>query len=206
MGHQFVDPPAFDLDAVYNTSSPKTPLIFVLSPGVDPTNTLLELATKKGVAVGNCALGQGQGPKAASLFDEGCSSGKWVFLSNCHLMLSWMPTLEKRIEAIRDGSTSTNPAFRLWLVRGTLCALCVTLCYFVLLCVTFLCYFVLLCVTLCYFVLLCVTLCYFLLLCVTLYYSVLLCMHSVYTLYTLCMHSMCTLCYSVLDTSWLLFV
>jgi dynein heavy chain len=115
MGQQFVDPPAFDLNAVYDTSSPKSPLIFVLSPGVDPTNTLLELAAKKNVVVGNCALGQGQGPKAEALFDEGCSSGKWVFLSNCHLMLSWMPTLEKRIESIRDGSTHINPAFRLWL-------------------------------------------------------------------------------------------
>jgi len=115
MGHQFIDPPAFDLDAIYQTSNPKTPLIFVLSPGVDPTNTLIELATTKGVTVGNCALGQGQGPKAESLFDEGCGSGKWVFLSNCHLMLSWMPKLEKRIENIRDGTTSMNPSFRLWL-------------------------------------------------------------------------------------------
>ena len=115
MGPQFIDPPAFDLDAIYQTSSPKTPLIFVLSPGVDPTNTLVELATTKDIQVGNCALGQGQAPKAEALLDEGCASGKWVFLSNCHLMLSWMPKLEKRIETIRDGSSKMNPAFRLWL-------------------------------------------------------------------------------------------
>jgi dynein heavy chain len=115
MGQQFVDPPAFDLDAIYRTSSHKSPLIFVLSPGVDPTNTLLELAATKNVQVGNCALGQGQAPKAEALLDEGCGSGKWVFLSNCHLMLSWMPVLEKRIEAIGDGTTRTNAAFRLWL-------------------------------------------------------------------------------------------
>jgi dynein heavy chain, axonemal len=37
LGPEFVDPPSFDLKAVYETSNCKTPLIFVLSPGVDPT-------------------------------------------------------------------------------------------------------------------------------------------------------------------------
>ena len=37
IGPEYVDPPSFDLKAVYDTSHSKTPLIFVLSPGVDPT-------------------------------------------------------------------------------------------------------------------------------------------------------------------------
>ena len=37
IGPEYVDPPSFDLKAVYDTSNSKTPLIFVLSPGVDPT-------------------------------------------------------------------------------------------------------------------------------------------------------------------------
>lgn len=37
IGAEYVDPPSFDLKAVYETSNCKTPLIFVLSPGVDPT-------------------------------------------------------------------------------------------------------------------------------------------------------------------------
>ena len=37
IGSEYVDPPSFDLKAVYETSNCKTPMIFVLSPGVDPT-------------------------------------------------------------------------------------------------------------------------------------------------------------------------
>lgn len=37
IGSEYVDPPPFDLKAVFETSNCKTPLIFVLSPGVDPT-------------------------------------------------------------------------------------------------------------------------------------------------------------------------
>jgi hypothetical protein len=40
IGPEFIDPPSFDLKAVYETSNCKTPLIFVLSPGVDPTGML----------------------------------------------------------------------------------------------------------------------------------------------------------------------
>jgi hypothetical protein len=38
------DPPAFDLRGIYKSSSAKTPLIFVLSPGVDPTAQVGKIA------------------------------------------------------------------------------------------------------------------------------------------------------------------
>jgi Dynein heavy chain AAA lid domain/Dynein heavy chain region D6 P-loop domain len=47
------------------------------------------------------------------MIEDGMKQGTWVFLANCHLMLSWMSTLEKMIEAIMEGSP--NPNFRLWL-------------------------------------------------------------------------------------------
>lgn len=37
LGNDYADPPAFDLRLIYKSSSARTPLIFVLSPGVDPT-------------------------------------------------------------------------------------------------------------------------------------------------------------------------
>lgn len=44
MGSEFVEPPAFDLHASYNESSPTTPLIFILSPGSDPMDNLMMFA------------------------------------------------------------------------------------------------------------------------------------------------------------------
>jgi dynein heavy chain, axonemal len=114
IGNEFVDPPSFDLKAVYETSTCQTPLIFVLSPGVDPTAGIFQLAQQLGQTVENCALGQGQAPVAVQMIEKGIKSGNWVFLANCHLMLSWMPTLEKMITTmLLEGNP--HPKFRLWL-------------------------------------------------------------------------------------------
>ena len=113
IGPEFIDPPSFELKSVYETSNCKTPLIFVLSPGVDPTAGILQLAGQLGQKVENCALGQGQAPTAVRMIEEGAIQGNWVFLANCHLMLSWMPTLEKMINSLVEGHP--HPKFRLWL-------------------------------------------------------------------------------------------
>lgn len=63
--------------------------------------------------VDSCALGQGQDEVAVKMIDKGLTEGKWVFLANCHLMLSWMPALEKIIEGYIEGNP--HPKFRLWL-------------------------------------------------------------------------------------------
>merc|ERR1719162_944196 len=116
LGPQFCDPPAFDLAKIYVTSTTKTPLIFVLSPGVDPTADVFQLAEGEGQTVHNCALGQGQAPVAVRLIEEGLVEGNWVLLANCHLMLSWMSTLENIVETYcTDPTNSPHPNFRLWL-------------------------------------------------------------------------------------------
>lgn len=60
-----------------------------------------------------CSLGQGQGPEAARLMDEGQKTGNWVCLENCHYYTSWMPELEKLQEKMDPGLI--NPEYRLWL-------------------------------------------------------------------------------------------
>jgi dynein heavy chain len=113
IGPEYVNPPSFDLNEIYSTSNNKTPLIFVLSPGVDPTAGIFQLANEVNINVENCALGQGQAPTAVRMINDGSKNGGWVFLANCHLMLSWMPTLEKMIDSIVEGDPHVD--FRLWL-------------------------------------------------------------------------------------------
>ena len=116
LGSKFVEPPVLDMTQVFEDSSAKTPLIFVLSPGVDPTNGLIDLAQRHGMEkkFTSLSLGQGQSPIATRMIKEGVEEGHWVYLANCHLSLSWMPRLDKLIENLQNTS-HTHPDFRLWL-------------------------------------------------------------------------------------------
>lgn len=60
-------------------------------------------------------MGQGQGPIAEKLIKEGCTKGNWVFLQNCHLATSWLPSLERIVIAITEDSKNIDKDFRLYL-------------------------------------------------------------------------------------------
>ena len=115
LGQRFVEPPPLDMKAVLADSRPQTPLIFVLSVGVDPTKQLMDLAQRCNMAerFHSLSLGQGQSPIAERLLREGTKKGHWVFLANCHLSLSWMPGLSKIVEMFEVNKP--HPDFRLWL-------------------------------------------------------------------------------------------
>lgn len=112
---QYVEPPVLDVKAVLDESSNRTPLIFVLSSGVDPSSSLAILAESSNMAKKfMClSLGQGQAPIATKLIKEGAKKGHWVYLANCHLSLSWMPDLDKIVDTMQ--TKKAHPNFRLWL-------------------------------------------------------------------------------------------
>lgn len=116
LGDNFIIFPSATTADLYVDSTRSTPIVFVLSPGADPTSMLLRFAQSMGVAdtMGVISLGQGQGPKAVKMVDEACKRGSWVLLQNCHLYKTFMPQLEKMCEGFEE-SNMIHKDFRLYL-------------------------------------------------------------------------------------------
>jgi dynein heavy chain len=113
MGEKYVTPPPFNLPACFEESAPLSPLVFVLSSGADPMTNLLKLAGDMKMQVGSVSLGQGQGPKAEKLMEDGKKNGTWVCLQNAHLASSWLPSLERVCEQTTEEECHRN--YRLWI-------------------------------------------------------------------------------------------
>jgi dynein heavy chain len=96
MGKFYIEFQSASMEVVYADTDFKTPLIFILSTGADPTQQLLKFAASKNYSerLFPISLGQGQGPKAQKLIDEATKNGNWVMLQNCHLAQYWMEKLE----------------------------------------------------------------------------------------------------------------
>lgn len=45
------------------------------------------------------------------MIEAGSQDGSWIFLANCHLSLSWMPTLDKIVESLINNG-HLHPDFR----------------------------------------------------------------------------------------------
>jgi dynein heavy chain len=116
-GAKFVESLSVSMNDVYDETDRKTPVVFILSTGADPTGMLLTLAKQKNYMdrLKVVSLGQGQGPYAVRLIEEACKTGGWVCLQNCHLSRSWMPQLEKLVFNIAETEDQVHPDFRLYL-------------------------------------------------------------------------------------------
>jgi len=118
LGPEYNNFPTFDLPLSFEASNNTTPLILVLAKGADPASNVLEFANDQGFRekFQSISLGQGQGPLARKLIEDGRKRGGWVLLQNCHLAVSWLPTLEAICTDFKPDNCHED--FRLWLTSG----------------------------------------------------------------------------------------
>ena len=107
-----IAPPPLSLNRVCEEASASSPVLFIVTPGSDPSQELEEHASKvMGPArYHQLAMGQGQAEEAMRLLAECARTGQWLCLKNLHLVVAWLPTLEKEIYALQ-----AHEEFRLFL-------------------------------------------------------------------------------------------
>lgn len=96
-------PPPLVLKALYEgETTPFEPVLFVTTPGADPSAELEELAVnvvgKRGLV--QLAMGGGQTNKALEALREAAKHGHWLVLQNVHLVTPWLYTLEKELTSL----------------------------------------------------------------------------------------------------------
>jgi dynein heavy chain, axonemal len=94
LGLYFETGPVTSMEDLFQKADSVTPIIFVLSQGVDSSFLIIKYAERQDQALTSTSLGQGQNKLATKLIIEGQKEGNWVLLQNCHLYKSWMPSLE----------------------------------------------------------------------------------------------------------------
>lgn len=117
MNDYYVKSPPISFEKIYESSTCKTPIVFILSPGADPFADVQKLVETVGLGMNKfkfLALGQGMEEQAKQYIEGGAMRGHWVMLQNCHLLASWL----KKLEIIYDNITKPDKAFRLWLTTA----------------------------------------------------------------------------------------
>lgn len=122
MGPEYAHVNILPFSDIFRDSSAGIPIFFVLSPGVDPIRDVERLGKQMGFYADannltNISLGQGQEILAEQAITKALANGnEWVILQNIHLVVNWLPTLEKLIEKIISVAESrTNSNFRLFI-------------------------------------------------------------------------------------------
>ncbi len=102
----FIKPTEFTLKEIHKQSSAHIPVIFILSPGADPTEQLLNYSKnyfnnlisnsqdseERGLTI--IPLSKGQEKKATNKIQDATGKGNWILLSNIHLCIEYVETLE----------------------------------------------------------------------------------------------------------------
>ncbi|CAD8045721.1 unnamed protein product [Paramecium sonneborni] len=115
IGNAFLENIPTTFEQFYLKSDCKIPLLCLITPGADPRQEIIKLASKYDCEdkFNQISLGQGQSQLAIKMILSAMSQGSWVLLQNCHLASSFMPDLEQLFET--QYKKEINADFRLWL-------------------------------------------------------------------------------------------
>jgi dynein heavy chain len=104
IGSEYIETFQFNLKLCLQDSTAQTPLIFILSPGIDPLQYLYKylaevpkLDSKKLKVV---SMGQGQTQTAIQLIQDSVIRDDWILVQNCHLSSSFLAHLEEIYEEV----------------------------------------------------------------------------------------------------------
>ena len=107
------------MNKIFDQSSVSTPVLFILSPGVDPSYYVNQYAIEMGYFEKKyrfMSLGQKQETEAKNMIMDGIKRGLWILLQNCDLLFKWLKELENMIDSVE--SLKPKPEFRLWLTTS----------------------------------------------------------------------------------------
>ena len=114
LGEKYVRAVADAIQDLYEETRNNIPVLYLLSPGADPTNTIDEFAKKKKKFPSEqISMGEEQERLAKSKINIGFDRGTWVILQNCHLGLEFMAEIEEILNP-KDGRP-IHDEFRLWI-------------------------------------------------------------------------------------------
>ncbi|XP_028415244.1 dynein heavy chain 5, axonemal-like [Dendronephthya gigantea] len=111
IGTRFAEGVILNLEAMWEESDPRTPMVCLLSMGSDPTASIELLSKKNRLECRAISMGQGQEVHARRLLQQFMAEGGWVLLQNCHLGLNF---LDELLDTVLTTET-VNANFRLWI-------------------------------------------------------------------------------------------
>ncbi len=102
LGERYVEPVTDTIEMIYDDMVPHVPVIFLLSTGADPTDSIEQLCKKKKQSIVCVSLGEGQEPVAQKAMNAAAVNGTWVLLQNCELGLDLMDKMEDIMIKMKD--------------------------------------------------------------------------------------------------------
>ncbi|XP_017490335.1 PREDICTED: dynein beta chain, ciliary-like, partial [Rhagoletis zephyria] len=120
MGKEYTRTQTSAFSEIFKEINASTPVLFILSPGINPVRDVELLGQQLGFRADNdtlinISLGQGQEQLAEdAIINALTNKHQWVVLQNIHLVVNWLPSLEKLIERILNDD-NTNSNFRLFI-------------------------------------------------------------------------------------------